>query len=169
MSAAEPAPLSVGACALDAAELILRRGAAAPAALAPLPGLQEARWEAKRLSVCVQPGRWLVLAAPGAPGALAERCALECGTAALVLARGSGLRGLAVWGARHRALLARGCRLDLEGAELASGRAAATLMAQTPVTAIAVPHAMLLLAPASLAAHLHEWLLLSARALGPAR
>lgn len=93
MSAPEARQLSVGTCALDAVELILRRGQVLPAAL-PAPARGEARWSGESLSACVQPGRWLVLAAPAATGALAARCAQACADAALVLARGSGLRGI---------------------------------------------------------------------------
>lgn len=168
MSASDAAPLTVGCCELDAAEIIARPGrreALQSHHAGRLPALQHAAVLGALLGVSVRPDRWLLLGAPGAP-ALAAALAPSAADA-VVLERGAGLRGLWVAGPAHRELLARGCRLDLGGDELAPNRAGATLIAQTPVTLLALAHGMLLLAPASLAQHLHEWLLLSARALAP--
>jgi sarcosine oxidase gamma subunit len=63
-------------------------------------------------------------------------------------------------------MLARGCRLDLEPTLFPPGRAAATIIAQVPVTLAALASGMLLLTPATTGRHLRHWLAATARPFG---
>jgi heterotetrameric sarcosine oxidase gamma subunit len=115
------------------------------------------------VALCVRPARWLLLAPPAAaaPAWLGEVSAL-----CAVLDASSALALYQLTGDGVRELLARGCRLDLSLRTFPPGTAAATIMAQVPVTLAAILGGMLLLTPASTARHVHEWLLASGRASG---
>jgi sarcosine oxidase subunit gamma len=63
-------------------------------------------------------------------------------------------------------VLARGCRLDLHPAAFVPGSAAASSMAQVPVTIAALSVGWLLLTPASTARHFSEWLTATAGPFG---
>ena len=119
-------------------------------------------------ALCTRPERWLVLTAPGPPGAslslwreAGAGCAaavdLSCAFASLYLA-----------GPAVREVLARGCRLDLHGDAFPSGSAASTHMAQVAVTLAALPAGWLLLTPSTTARHFREWLTASAGPFGMA-
>jgi sarcosine oxidase subunit gamma len=141
-------------------EALARHAASAGIALAPRQG---ALITGAQVTLCVRPGRWLLLE-PSAPGrGSASRATLPDGSGACV-DLSSGLAALLLAGEASREVLARGCRLDLDPRVFASGRAAATLMAQVAVTLAALPGGFLLLTPASTARYFEEWLRASARA-----
>jgi heterotetrameric sarcosine oxidase gamma subunit len=113
----------------------------------------------QRLSLCARPLRWLFLRAPEDDAPAAARQWQEgCRDCAAVVNLSSALAAFLLGGARVTEMLARGCRLDLHPQVFPPGSAAATVMAQVPVTLAALPHCMLLLSPATTARHLAEWL-----------
>ena len=139
--------------------LAARRGLALPSAGAIIAARGT-------LLLCVRPERWLVLAAPSAPSAaLADWRAAGAGCAA-VIELSCALTALHLAGPAVPEVLARGCRLDLNPQVFPAGSAAATYMAQVPVTLAALPGGWLLLTPSSTAQHFSEWLGISARAFG---
>jgi heterotetrameric sarcosine oxidase gamma subunit len=159
----------LGRAALEVTEWIaddesaLRRAAAAAGINLAAP--QSVLLGSARVTLCVRPGRWLLLA-PDMPGwAAAPIAALPAGSGASV-DLSSGLAALLLAGAASREVLARGCRLDLDPRVFPGGRAAATLMAQVAVTLAALPGGFLLLTPASTARYFEEWLAASARPFG---
>ncbi len=134
----------------------------------PLPGPGEVRVRAPRLSLCVRPQRWLLLQPADAPDAEAQARAWQDGTGSLAATvdLSSALSVLLLSGVPAREMLARGCRLDLHPQQFRPGMAAATLVAQVPVTLAALPGGLLLLSPSSTAQHLREWLEATARPFG---
>jgi len=119
-----------------------------------------------QLSLCVQPGRWLLLLPPDSPGAQAALWQRACAGVAAVVDHSSGLVALHLAGAELREVLSRGCRLDLDPAFFPPGRAAATLMAQVAVILARLPAGIVLLTPASTARHVREWLTATGRPFG---
>jgi heterotetrameric sarcosine oxidase gamma subunit len=163
-------------CATDIVEIAaLRTGAralrdVARARLEPaLPAHGRISFGADRLMLSVRPERWLLLAAPAAPGAFAQLCKDACADCAAVVELSSALIALHVAGPAVRAMLARGCRLDLEPRLFPAGCAAATLMAQVPVTLAALRCGVLLLTPSTTGRHFREWLACAAEPFGLAR
>lgn len=125
-----------------------------------LPGIGSVAVHADQLILCTRPERWQVLSSPAgdasgepAPGAWPAKAA----PAAVIDLTGA-CAALWLQGAHARAVLARGCRLDLDPRQFPLGRAAATTMAQVPVTLASLADGMLLLTPASTARHVHAWL-----------
>lgn len=118
------------------------------------------------LTLCVRPGRWLLLGPAAAPGSsiLAWQQAV-CGLGAAV-DHSAALAAFVLGGREVREMLARGCRLDLHPAAFADGAAAATIMVQVPVVLAARASRILLLTPATTARHLHAWLVSTAGSFG---
>jgi heterotetrameric sarcosine oxidase gamma subunit len=139
---------------------IARRGGfelAAPGRVAVGPG---------ELSLCVRPGRWLLLLPPDSPGAHAARWQTACAGVAAAVDQSSGLMALHLAGAQLLEVLSRGCRLDLDRQVFPAGSAAATLMAQVPVILARLRTGLVLLTPASTAQHVREWLASTAKPFG---
>jgi heterotetrameric sarcosine oxidase gamma subunit len=118
------------------------------------------------LALGVRPDRWLLLFAPGAPGSAASVWQGACSGAGVAVDLSSALAACHLTGPAARAVLARGCRLDLHAEAFPAGRAAATVIAQVSVTLAALPAGWLLLSPASTARHLHDWLASVAKPFG---
>ena len=169
MSAAEPARSDAAGIRLitlsaDVVQIAhLRGGARELAALAaargwPLPGRGGVTAAARGVALGVQPGRWLLLSAPGSSTEAAggwEAALRGCGVAVDL---SSALRALYLTGPAVREVLARGCRLDLAPEVFRPGSAAATIVAQVPVILAALAAGILLLTPSTTARHFHEWL-----------
>ena len=119
------------------------------------------------LSLCVRPGRWLLLTPPAAPGAAAADWQRHCAGAGAAVDLSSGLAAGYLEGPAMRDVLARGCRLDLDPDVFPAGHAAATIVAQVSIILAALGPGLLLLTPATTAMHLNEWLESAARAFGP--
>lgn len=161
--------LRVGACQPDIIELAdyCPSGAALRSAAAEggtiLPDCGRLARAAGELTLCVRPGRWLLLAAPAraprGPPPWYRRCAQPPALVEL----SSALATFVLAGPGTRAVLSRGCRLDLDAPVFAPGHAAATIMGQVAVTLAALPAGILLLTPASTARHFSEWLAAAAR------
>ena len=170
--ATRTAGVRIARIAADVVEVAARRGRAAELeSLAArdglaLPALGTSSAQPAALALAVRPGRWLVLAEPGAPGAGAARLTARLSAAATVVDLGSALVAFRLEGPAHRALLARGCRLDLDAAVFRAGAVAATPIAQVPVTLAALGAGMLLLTPSTTARHFAEWLAASAAPFG---
>jgi sarcosine oxidase subunit gamma len=168
VSAPEP-QVTLAACPLDIIELAARRaaGGALGAAVArrglALAPLGQRRSFAAGLTLCIRPGRWLVLSRPAAPGAAALLWQQECAASGTAVDLSSALKGFYLRGEAARELLVRGCRVNLAPDAFAADGAAATLIAQVSVIVTALPQGLLLLTPATTAGHLHEWLAASGR------
>ena len=116
----EAGGVGLAACATDAVEIAalpggvsaLERAAAARGVSLPARGRIADAGDGLVLSV--RPGRWLILASPATPAALAgalQEASLGCGAAVDL---SSALVALHVSGRATREMLARGCRLDLD-------------------------------------------------------
>jgi heterotetrameric sarcosine oxidase gamma subunit len=156
------APTTLAACAADIIELSAYIEGAAQSrrrvAGVELPPCGRASRTTEQLVVSTRPGRWLLLGPPGTPGASAERWRRACAGQAAVVELSSALSVLYLAGAQPRALLSRGCRLDLAPHVFRTGDAATSIMAQVAVSFVALPQGVLLLTPSSTAQHLVEWL-----------
>jgi heterotetrameric sarcosine oxidase gamma subunit len=118
------------------------------------------------LVLCVRPERWLLLTAPCPPGVTLSGWRGACAGCAAAIELSSALTALHLAGPAVSEVLARGCRLDLHPTAFVPGSAAATSMAQVPVTLAALPAGWLLLTPSSTARHFREWLAATARPFG---
>ena len=151
-------------CPLDVIELSAYQGRGAEleriaaAHGAPLPRFGRSTAAQARLTLSVRPERWLLLSAPGAPAAAARTWQSLCSGQAAVVELSSALSPFLLAGVAARAVLTRGCRLDLDPEVFRRGHAAATIMAQVSVILAALPAGVLLLTPASTAQHFREWL-----------
>lgn len=116
--------------------------------------------------LCTRPERWLVLTAPGPPGAALSLWREACAGCAAAVDLSSAFTALCVAGPAVREVLARGCRLDLHDEAFASGSVASTHMAQVAVTLAALPAGWLLLTPSTTARHFREWLTATAGPFG---
>ena len=113
-----------------------------------------------------RPERWLVLTAPGPPGAALSLWREACARCAAAVDLSCAFTALYIAGPAVREVLARGCRLDLHEEAFASGSVASTLMAQVAVTLAALPAGWLLLTPSTTARHFREWLTATAGPFG---
>jgi heterotetrameric sarcosine oxidase gamma subunit len=169
---AAAAGLRLGGCAADIVEIAaLRARSAELERLAgergrPLPGFGRALAGVDQLTLCVRPGRYLLVSAPAAAGASAALWQRACAGCATAVDLSSGLAALHLAGPAAREVLARGCSLDLDPAAFAPGAAAATIIAQVSGILAAVSSGLLLLTPLSTAAHLRAWLGASAQPFG---
>jgi sarcosine oxidase, subunit gamma len=170
-----PAPpgVELARVAADIVEIAALRDGAAPLTriagelgIALVPTGRVAAAASGALVLSVRPGRWLLLFTPGPPGERAARWQAALAGQGVAVDQSSALAGLHVCGSAVRELLARGCRLDLAPEVFAPGRAAATIMVQLPVVLAALPSGLLLLTPATTAAHLEEWLAAAAQPFG---
>lgn len=177
MSAAEnagarEAPVRLAACASDIIELAALRGRAAQlAALAAaghweLPATGQLLRARDGLALSVRPERWLLLSQPAAAGMAAAAWMSTCAGTAAVIEQSCALAVLQLSGASACAVLARGCRIDLDPRSFPRGSAAATVIAQVSVILAALGSGLLLITPASTARHLREWLALTGRPFG---
>ena len=108
--------------------------------------------------LCTRPERWLVLTAPGPPGAALSLWREAGAGCAAAVDMSCAFASLYLAGPAVREVLARGCRLDLQGEAFASGSVASTHMAQVAVTLAALPAGWLLLTPSTTARHFRAWL-----------
>lgn len=138
----------------DIIEVAARRGRAGAliAALA-LPGPGRAATTPWGEALSIAPDSWLVLAAPGGFAALPSR------DDAIVVDQSAGYRIFMVVGTDARAMLAKGCRVDLHPRVFPIGAVARTVIAQIP----AIVHRLAedgyrLLAPSSLAHSFDQFL-----------
>jgi len=131
-----------------------------------LPDLGQVGFAGETLAICVRPERWLLVTPPAAPGTAAATWQAACVGCAIGVDLSSAFTALEVGGSEARALLARGCRLDLDREIFPAGRAAATLIAQVSVILVALPAEVLLLTPSSTARYFREWLSRTARPFG---
>jgi len=162
----------LGTCAADIVELAAFRGRAREleslaiergARLAPFGGCAPMQGQ---LSLAVRPQRWLLLTAPVAAAPAATRWQGACAGIGAAVDLSSALAVFHLAGSAARAVLARGCRLDLHPDAFPSWRAAATPIAQVAVILASLPAGWLLLAPATTARHFHEWLVSAAKPFG---
>jgi methylglutamate dehydrogenase subunit C len=156
-------------CDMDVVEIAPLRGREAEmrhlieARGSTLPPVGHVEETAHRRVLCVRPGRWLLLESRREPGMSAAKWEGDCRDVGTVVDLSSALGVLALTGPAVRQVLARGCRLDLDSAVFAVGRAARTLIAQVPVILVAHSAGVLLLTPSTTAGHFIEWLNTTAR------
>lgn len=131
-----------------------------------LPDLGHVVATGSTLVLCVRPGRWLVVTPPEAPGTAEAAWQAACAGCGIGVDLSSALTAFEVAGPEVRALLARGCRLDLDPEVFPAGHAAATLMAQVPVILAVLETGVLVLTPSSTARHFREWLTDAAQPFG---
>ncbi len=131
-----------------------------------LPGFGRVVATGRWLTMSVRPERWLVLQASTPAGARAAQWQTACAGIATSVDLSSALVLLHLSGPMARELLARSCRVDLHESGLPTGRAVATIMAQSAVVIAAIPSGLLVLTPATTARHFREWLLASAGVCG---
>ena len=134
-----------------------------------LPAHGRVSRHADRLILSVRPERWLLLAPPAAPGVFAKLCENACAGSGAAVELSSALTALYLAGPAVRETLARSCRLDLDPQHFGAGRAAATFMAQVPVTLAVLPAGVLLLTPSTTGRHFREWLAGAAAPFGLTR
>jgi heterotetrameric sarcosine oxidase gamma subunit len=170
-SGAEPEPgFTFARCVADVLELAaLREGASKLQALAAdagvrLAALGRSERTHPHLTLGVRPRRWLLLG-PRASLPWATWQARSAGLGAAV-DMSSALAAFHLAGPAARAVLARGCRVDLDPEAFPSGHAAATIMAQVSTIVAALPSGLLLLTPSSTARHVGDWLTSSAKPFG---
>ena len=173
LGAASEAPgVELAACAVEIVELAAFRARASElSGIARGLGLELAApgrvaAGSGQLSLCVRPGRWLMMLPPDSPGAQSARWQRACAGVAAAIDHSSGLVALRLAGSEVGAVLSRGCRLDLDPEFFPRGRAAATLMAQVSVILARLPAGLVLLTPASTARHVREWLTATGRPFG---
>ncbi|MFI4868280.1 MAG: sarcosine oxidase subunit gamma family protein [Steroidobacterales bacterium] len=166
------AGLRLGGCLTDIVELAtLRARASQFETLAGERGLQLPRLghvvrAGDQLVLCVRPQRHLLLAPAANPGVTAgdwQAAGAGVGTAVDL---SSGLTALHLAGPAAREVLVRSCRLDLDPHAFPVGAAAATVIAQVPAILAALSSGLLLLTPASSAAHVRGWLAERAQPFG---
>jgi sarcosine oxidase subunit gamma len=116
--------------------------------------------------LCTRPERWLVLTTPAPPGAALSHWREACAGCAAPVELSSAITMLYLAGPAMREVLARSCRLDLHPDAFTEGSAAATHMAQVPVTLAALRSGWLLLTPSTTARHFRDWLTSTAGPFG---
>jgi sarcosine oxidase, subunit gamma len=131
-----------------------------------LPAMGCVQRTAAGIALCVRPERWLLLAPQRTTGSRQRGWHAALAGAGASLDASSALVIVHLAGFAWRAMLARGCRVDLERQAFGPGTAAATHIAQVQVILAALGEGVLLLTPATTAQHLHEWLLATARPFG---
>jgi len=173
MRVSEP-EVTLATCAADVIELAASRAHSAELAAVlaqhslTLPACGALTRTGAGLALSYRPERWLLLSARAAPGAARAQWHAACAPHAAVIEQSSALAALHLGGAGARAMLTRGCRLDLDPALFPVGRVAATIIAQVATLLAALPSGILILTPASTARHLREWLAATAHSLAAA-
>jgi len=168
----QAAGLRVGGCLADIVELAaLRASASGFETVAGERGLRLARLgraarSGDQLTLCVRPQRQLLLAPAANPGVTAAAWQAAVAGVGTAVDLSSGLAALHLAGPAAREVLVRSCRLDLDPRAFPVGAAAATVIAQVPATLAALSSGLLLLTPASTAAHVRDWLAASAKPFG---
>lgn len=134
--AAGEAPLRATLPARDIVQVMARRGredALADTARSTfgldLPRAGYTATGSDATAIWVQPDHWLFTAPRGVEGALAARAAAAFAGLAAIADQSHGRTTIAIAGPAARAVLARGCRLDLHPRAFGPGRAAATQIA----------------------------------------
>lgn len=124
------------------------------------PGPLRCAEQGGRRLIWAQPGAWHAVADRGAPGVLAADIAAALGAAAMVVDRGHGFAAFRLHGAGARAVLARGCRLDLHPSACPPGFATATLLGPFDATLVHGPAdgTFEMLVAATFARAFTEWL-----------
>lgn len=172
MSEADGVGVVLGTCAADVVELAALRGRAREleslaiergAQLAPFGGCTLMQGQ---ISLAIRPQRWLLLTAPVAAAPAASLWQGACSGIGAAVDLSSALTVFHLAGSAARAVLARGCRLDLHPDVFPCWRAAATPIAQVAVILASLASGWLLLAPATTARHFHEWLASAAQPFG---
>jgi heterotetrameric sarcosine oxidase gamma subunit len=164
--------VALGACGVDIVGLAALRGRAgelervAMSRGVELPPLGRVAVASDTIALGVRPERWLILTAPGIPGAAAAAWREACVNVAAAVDLSSGLAALHLAGSVAPEVLARGCRLDLHPEAFCLGRVAATVMAQVSVILAMLHSGWLLLTPSTTARHFHEWLASAAQPFG---
>jgi heterotetrameric sarcosine oxidase gamma subunit len=164
--------MELGTCAADKVEIAALRDRArelegiAHGRRVHLPPLGGITATAEHLVLGVRPERWLILTAPAAPGAAASAWQAACAGIGATIDLSSALCAFHLTGPEVPQMLARGCRLDLRPEIFREWGTAATVIAQVPVTLAALPWGWLLLTPATLAQHFHEWLVAVGKPFG---
>lgn len=135
--AAGPTPLRVSLPRRDIVQVMVRRGqdAALAAAMArdlgmAPPGPGRSATGSGVTAIWIQPGTWMLSAPRGQEGALAARAAAAFAGIAAVEDQSHGRVTIAAAGPAARAVLARGCRIDLHPRVFGAGHAASTQIAQ---------------------------------------
>ena len=94
-----------------------------------LPAPLRAASSGETTAIWIQPGMWM-LSAPGhAEGAMARRAKDAAGDAASIVDQSHGKTVLVLSGAKARAVMAKGCRLDLHPSAFKPGHSAVTQVA----------------------------------------
>jgi heterotetrameric sarcosine oxidase gamma subunit len=164
--------IALGSCRVDIVEIAALRGRAGELERiardrgVQLPPLGQVAIASDTIALAVRPERWLILAAPIAPGTAAAAWQTACSGVATAVDLSSALAALHLAGLVAPEVLARGCRLDLHPEAFPVRRAAATIMAQVSVILAALQSGWLLLTPATTARHFHEWLASAAQPFG---
>ena len=161
-----PAPLRITLPARELVQVSARRGAM-PSGLdltLPPPGASASAGDVTAL--WIQPDAWLLSAPRAGEGALLARAApLAAGAALVDQSHGRCTLGLA--GAKVRAVLAKGCRIDLHPRAFGPGRVASTQIAHLSCLLHQTgPEAFELIVFATLTANALEWLTTAAAEYG---
>ncbi len=133
-----------------------------------LPPPQRATTNATMAAIWIQPGMWM-LGAPGhAEGAMARAIKAATGDAASIVDQTHGKTVLHLSGANSRAVMAKGCRLDLHPRAFMPGHAAVTQIAHIGcmLRQLDETPSYELLVPSSLAETFFGWLTHSAAEYG---
>ncbi|MGE0725016.1 MAG: sarcosine oxidase subunit gamma [Alphaproteobacteria bacterium] len=169
-----PAPVVIAEVAQGIVQVTARRGRtgdvaarAGVAAGTPLPGPGRSVTAGGLTAIWVQPDSWLVLG-PREEGVLARRMAETFGDAASVVDQSHGKTALTLSGTAARAVLAKGCRLDLHPDVFRVGHAGVIQIAEIGcvVHLIDATPTFGLIVPSSLAESFWEWLTISAAEFG---
>ncbi len=135
--AAGPSPLRVSLPRRDIVQVMVRRGQDAALAAAmtrafgmALPGPGRSATGTGATAIWIQPGAWMLTAPRGEEGTLAARAAEAFAGIAAVEDQSHGRVTIAAAGPAARAVLARGCRIDLHPRAFGAGHAASTQIAQ---------------------------------------
>jgi len=118
------------------------------------------------LAIAARPDRWLLLTGRAPPAASAVRWREFAANDGVAIDLSAGFALLHLAGEQLRAVLARGCRLDLDADVFGPRQAATTIIAQVSVTLAALPSGLLLLTPVTTARYFSEWLAASAAPFG---
>jgi heterotetrameric sarcosine oxidase gamma subunit len=169
VSAAEPLCLSWPRREL--VQVMARRGASLAVVTRNSLGLElpapgHAATAGDLTALWLQPDAWLVTAPAAGEGALLRRAA-PLATAAALIDQSHGRATFGIAGAAARAVLAKGCRIDLHPRAFGPGRVAATVVAHlNALLHQTAADAFELTVASTLAVHAFEWLQAAAAEYG---